>query len=107
MKEGKPIPSSVVTLMVTPADAERIALAQTEGQIMLALRNPLDMETTQTLGIRTTGLMEPRLASPTAAPRAPVPAPRRIVEPAPVPAAPAPHAVETIKAGKRDTEILQ
>src|SRR5881296_3545478 len=27
-KDGKPIPSTVVTLMVSPADAERIALAQ-------------------------------------------------------------------------------
>ena len=37
-------PSNVVTLMVTPDDAERIALAQSEGQIMLILRNPLDSD---------------------------------------------------------------
>ena len=37
---------TVVTLMVSPGDAERIALAQSEGQIMLVLRNPLDHETT-------------------------------------------------------------
>ena len=36
--------TSVVTLMVTPEDAERIALAQSEGQIMLVLRNPLDQQ---------------------------------------------------------------
>ena len=41
-KDGKPIPSTVVTLLVTPDDAERIALAASEGQIMLTLRNPLD-----------------------------------------------------------------
>ena len=41
-KDGKPVPSTVVTLLVTPTDAERIALASTEGSIMLALRNPLD-----------------------------------------------------------------
>ena len=31
-----------MTLLVTPQDAERIALAQAEGQIMLVLRNPMD-----------------------------------------------------------------
>jgi Flp pilus assembly protein CpaB len=41
-KDGKPIPSTVVTLLVSPEDGERIALAGSEGQIMLTLRNPLD-----------------------------------------------------------------
>ena len=47
----KPNQSTVVTLMVTPEDAERIALAQSEGEIMLVLRNPLDTEAT-TIGRR-------------------------------------------------------
>ena len=42
-KDGKPMPSTVVTLLVTPEDAERIVLAQSAGSIMLVLRNPLDM----------------------------------------------------------------
>ena len=33
---------TVVTLLVTPEQAERLALASTEGKIQLALRNPLD-----------------------------------------------------------------
>jgi pilus assembly protein CpaB len=107
-KEGKPIPSSVVTLMVTPSDAERIALAQTEGQIMLALRNPLDTEATQTPGIRTAGLMAPRMAPGAAASPTPAPATARrpTVAPAPAPVVPVPHAVETIRAGKRETEVI-
>jgi len=32
----------VITLLVTPDDAERLALASQEGKIQLALRNPLD-----------------------------------------------------------------
>ena len=36
------MPTSVVTLLVTPEDAERIALAAAEGRITLTLRNPLD-----------------------------------------------------------------
>ncbi len=55
-KEGTPIPSTVVTLLVTPEDGERIALAASEGQIMLALRNPLDTTPTTTTGVRTAGL---------------------------------------------------
>ena len=43
--------SMVVTLMVTPKDAERIALAQSEGQIVLSPRNPLDTELTATTGV--------------------------------------------------------
>ncbi len=45
-KDGKAIRSTVVTLMVTPIDAERIALAQSEGELMLTLRHPLDVEPT-------------------------------------------------------------
>ena len=47
-KDGRPVPSTVVTLLVTPTDAERIALASTEGSIMLTLRNPLDAAPTET-----------------------------------------------------------
>ena len=55
-KDGSPIPSTVVTLLVTPEDGERIALAATEGQIMLTLRNPLDQDPTSTSGVRTGAL---------------------------------------------------
>jgi pilus assembly protein CpaB len=34
--------TAVITLLVTPEDAEKLALASTEGKIQLALRNPLD-----------------------------------------------------------------
>ena len=49
--------STVVTLLVSPMDAERIALAQAEGEIMLMLRNPLDNEATATTGISTMALL--------------------------------------------------
>ena len=52
-KAGEAMPSSVVTLLLTPEDAERMVLASTEGQIMLALRNPLDADPTATAGTRT------------------------------------------------------
>ncbi|HWR13546.1 MAG TPA: Flp pilus assembly protein CpaB [Terriglobales bacterium] len=41
-KDGKPQTVSVVTLMVTPEDANQLAMAATEGKIQLALRNTID-----------------------------------------------------------------
>ena len=59
--------STVVTLMVSPQDAERIALAQSEGEIMLLLRNPLDNDLVATTGVRTASLLgqeEPAAPAP-------------------------------------------
>src|SRR5215510_14811434 len=51
-ERGKPIAVTVVTLLVDPAEAEKLTLAANEGKIQLALRNPLDKETPVTKGIR-------------------------------------------------------
>jgi pilus assembly protein CpaB len=107
-------PAAVVTLLVTPDDAERIALAQAEGQIVLALRNPLDTEPTQTSGIRTAALLASP-APPVAPPPPPAARPRRPPAPAPAPApvvepvaAPKPYMVEAIRAAKRtEEEVVQ
>jgi pilus assembly protein CpaB len=99
-------PPAVVTLLVTPQDAERIALAQAEGQIMLVLRNPLDQEPTTTSGVRTAGLFGD------AAPEAPVVrAVSRPKPPEPVVVSAAPpqrYTVEAIRAAKRsEEEVVQ
>ena len=95
-KDGKPIPSTVVTLLVSPEDGERVALAASEGQVMLTLRNPLDTAQTTTTGTRTTGLLgQPAVAAP-ATPRAPrASAPAKPVQPKPV--QPEPAAVPAAK----------
>ena len=103
-RDGQPIPTTVVTLLVSPQDAERVALAQTEGQIMLALRNPLDLEPAQTSGVRVSALM----ASPNPAPvRRVVQGQPRMVAPPPPPPAPAPYTVETIRGAKRTQEVVK
>ena len=56
-KDGKPMQVTVVTLVVTPDQAERLTLASTEGKIQLALRNPLDLESPETAGIKPGMLM--------------------------------------------------
>src|SRR6266545_3519572 len=43
--KNKPMPVSVVTLLVDPEQTERLTLASSEGKIQLALRNPLDLAT--------------------------------------------------------------
>ncbi len=50
--KGKPQPVTVVTLLVTPEQAERLTLASTEGKIQLALRNPLDPSAPVTPGVK-------------------------------------------------------
>jgi pilus assembly protein CpaB len=98
-KEGEPVRASVVTLLVTPSDAERIVLAAEEGSIALALRNPLDVEPTQTSGVRMGSLM----GSPEPAPAPRVVAGRRVVE---TPPPPKPYTVEAIRAAKRTQETV-
>jgi pilus assembly protein CpaB len=107
-RDGQPIPTSVVTLLVTPADAERIALAASEGQIMLTLRNPMDRKPTETAGIRTAALMGQ--ASP--APVIKTVEKRRVAVAPPMPAmAAAPvskiYTVEAIRAAKRSEEVVR
>lgn len=105
-KEGTPMPSTVVTLLVTPDDGERIALAASEGQIMLALRNPLDTDQVATNGVRVAGLFgqPPAPAPKPAAPRAKAaPVKAEVLPPPPAPVKPS---VEAIRGGKRTTEEI-
>jgi pilus assembly protein CpaB len=109
-QEGKPIPTSVVTVMVTPTDAERLALASEEGRLMLALRNPLDVQPTQTTGVRMGSL----IGGPSAAEARPAPKRAQVAKAAPVPppapevvAPPRIYTVEAIRAAKRSEEVVR
>ncbi|MGE0460836.1 MAG: Flp pilus assembly protein CpaB [Vicinamibacterales bacterium] len=104
-RDGKPLPSTVVTLLVTPQDAERIALASAEGQIMLTLRNPIDTEPTETKGTRMAALMG--APEPPPVTRVVRGVPRAVPPPAPAPAPPPVYAVETIRAAKRTQEVVK
>lgn len=54
--DGEAYPVSVVTVIVSPEDAEKLSLATQQGQIRMALRNPMDLETIETRGQRVAGL---------------------------------------------------
>ncbi|MBA3259720.1 MAG: Flp pilus assembly protein CpaB, partial [Gemmatimonadales bacterium] len=56
-KEGKPQPVPVVTFLLTPEQAETLALASQQGSIQLALRNQLDTMEVKTTGTRKSALM--------------------------------------------------
>jgi pilus assembly protein CpaB len=105
-ERGKPVAVTVVTLLVKPEQAERVALASTEGKIQLALRNPLDQGAPDTPGIKPAALM----GAGTPALRSTAPATRRAAGPvtmtpqgAPAP----PPTVEVIRGDKRATEIIR
>ena len=105
-KQGQAIRSTVVTLMVTPLDAERIALAQAEGQLMLTLRNPLDVQPTETGGVSKAALFGAPVkpaATKTGTRRAAAPPPLLAV-PAPLPQAP--WKVETIRNMKKSLDEI-
>jgi pilus assembly protein CpaB len=109
-EKGKAMPVTVVTLLVNPEQAERLALASTEGKIQLALRNPLDQGAPVTPGVKPAGLL-----GATSAARASLvarPASGRPKATAPVaeilpPPPPPPPTVEVIRGDKRATEIVK
>lgn len=106
-KDGKPIPTTVVTLLATPEDAERVTLASSDGKILLVLRNPLDIAPTKTAGIQLDALMESRSDPPI---EKTVKGRRMVVAappPPPPPPPPAPYTVETIRGAKRTTEEVK
>jgi pilus assembly protein CpaB len=76
--------TAVITLLVTPDDAQRLTLASTEGHIQLALRNPLDTKQDDVPASNSRGLYR-GLPAP-AAVRVPV---RRVVAPKTTPVVPA------------------
>lgn len=109
-KDGKPVKSTVVTLAVLPADAERIALASAEGKISLALRNPLDVDPTATTGIKLASLMRGTGPEPVldVKKQRMVPVKRATPPPSsPDVVVPSIYKVETIRAAKRGEEVVR
>ena len=108
-EQGKPMQVTVVTMLVTPEQAERLALASTEGKIQLALRNPLDQGAPVTPGIRPAGLMG-AVRAPAAPQRsASGPARSRAGQPVTMPSLAPPPAptVEIIRGDKRQSEVIK
>lgn len=99
-KEGKPQTVTVITVLVSPDDAELLALAAKEGRLQLALRNTLD-----TLAVSTSGARADRL-SPSAATSPQNSRPKRNRAVAPAPRAD-PTVVEGYRGGERTLTTFQ
>jgi pilus assembly protein CpaB len=57
-KEQEPFPVKVITLEVTPEEAEKLALAASQGKVTMALRNHLNSEPILTKGETVKSLLE-------------------------------------------------
>jgi pilus assembly protein CpaB len=108
-EKGKPMQVTVVTLLVYPEQAERLALASTEGKIQLALRNPLDQGAPETPGIKQAGLLGVAKAAAPVKTVARNTSTKKVTGPVtpetPV-AAPLPT-VEIIRGDKRSAEVIK
>lgn len=95
-KDEKPQPVRVITVEVSPEEAEKLALAANEGRLQMALRNPLNVEPILTKGATVSSLLNSYRLPET-----------REVTPLPVVAAPVrevpPVKVELIKGGTVST----
>jgi len=110
---GKPQASQVVTMLLTPEDAQKLALAG-DSRIQLALRNPIDMAQENTPGVQMAALYGKSSAAE--ASQAPRPRPVRYTPPRPKPIAAIPVnvepavrrvTVEVISGGKRETSTFE
>jgi len=93
---GEPQQTPVITLLVSPDDAQKLTLASTQGRIQLALRNPLDTKQQELAAVNTNTIY--RMATPAPA------APRVVVKHTAAPAPPPPrqpYSIEVIKGDKK------
>jgi pilus assembly protein CpaB len=93
-REGKPQTVPVITLLVSPEDAAKLAMASTQGKIQLALRNTIDSKK-----VSPPAVMEAALFAGSAAP----PSIKHVASVKSAPA-PSPYIVEVITGGKRENK---
>jgi pilus assembly protein CpaB len=114
-QRGQPENVPVVTLLVTPEQAETLTLATREGQIQLVLRNPTDDKVQKPSGVRVASLYAGGMGAPAPKVQAPPrPAVARVVPvsqplvlaPPPPPPPPPKKEVEMIRGDKRSVETL-
>jgi pilus assembly protein CpaB len=98
-REGKPQTVPVITLLVSPDDAAKLAMASTEGKIQLALRNTIDTKKVEPRSVLEAGLFSGTGAAPVETPQKHTAAAK-----APAPAAPSPYVIEVITGNKRENK---
>ncbi len=96
---GEPQSAQVITLLVSPDDAEKLTLATRQGTIQLALRNPLDTKQANVNSV-STGSLYKGTGAPVVAPSGKPKAMAKHVVVKPQP--PSVYSVEIIRGDKKD-----
>jgi len=89
--------AAVITLLVSPDDAQKLTLASQEGRIQLALRNPLDTKKESIAPTRASSLSPHVQTEAVAKPRL-----HKTTEKVAPPPSQAPYQIEMIRGGKRE-----
>jgi pilus assembly protein CpaB len=97
---GEPQTTPVITLLVSPDDAQKLTLATNQGKIQLALRNPLDTKQQELAAARADVLY--KMAAAPVHTEPPRPRVKHTAAPAPPPAMAAPYTVEIYKGDKKE-----
>jgi pilus assembly protein CpaB len=95
---GEAQSAPVVTLLVSPDDAEKLTLASSQGHIQLALRNPLDTKQEDVAAAKANSLY--KISEPTVA-STPRSRPKHVVVQTPPPT-PTAYSVEVYKGDKKE-----
>jgi pilus assembly protein CpaB len=102
---NQPEPVRVVTVLVTPQQAERLTLATREGTLRLAMRNYNDKQIVSTNGIDLTQMMGDNSPPPAPGPLAPMPVDQPPIYVAPPRPRPQPVEVEILRDGRTSESI--
>jgi len=97
---GEPQNVPVITLLVSPDDAQKLTLASNQGKIQLVLRNPLDTRQEELAAARADALY--KIAPAPARTEPPKPKVKRIAAAPIPPPAPAPYTIEIYKGDKKE-----
>jgi len=101
---GEASSAPVITLLVSPDDAQKLTLAGNQGRIQLTLRNPVDTRQEELSAVKADALYRNiSVPAPPVVPRAKV---RKAGTPAP-PTAPAVYEIEVIRGEKKDVTKFQ
>jgi pilus assembly protein CpaB len=95
---GKPKTVTVITLLLTPDEAQRLTLASSEGRIQLSLRNPMDGDHKGPPTVKSAALYHMEQAPETAMANRP----RTPARPLVIVRTPAVYVIEMIKGDKRE-----
>jgi pilus assembly protein CpaB len=98
--EGEATAAPVITLLVSPGDAQKLTLATAQGRIQLALRNPLDTKQQDLSSVNVNSIYR-GVSTPT--PVNPHPQVRHTATKAAPPPPPPTYGVEVIRGDKKET----